>query len=223
MKPLRFGSYSRRTTSAGMSRFVRLKSTTRKRRLWPPPRQRTVMRPWLLRPPCSRLPSVSAFTGGPFQSSLRSTITSWRWLGVTGLKVLSAIALDSRGHVDLRALGEGDDRFLVVRALAHEAAEALDLALDPQRVDRGHLHIEETLDRRLHLALVRVERHAEGHLVVLGGHGGLLGDHRLAHDLVHALAAELLLLARNDAEPTHLRRASRCSTAARVSTRVSRR
>src|SRR5262249_33919313 len=199
-------SYSSRTTSAGMSRFARLKSMMRKRRLCPPPRQRTVMRPLLLRPPCSRLPSVSAFTGGPFQSSLRSMITSWRWPGVTGLKVFSAIALDSPRHVDLRALGEGDDRFLVVGALAHEAAEALDLALDAQRVDRGHLDVEQALDRRLDLTLVGVEWHTEGHLVVLGRHGGLLGDHRPAHDLVHALAAELDLLAGNDAEPAHLRR-----------------
>ena len=34
-------------------------------RLWPPPRQRTVMRPGLLRPPLWFLPSVSALTGLP--------------------------------------------------------------------------------------------------------------------------------------------------------------
>src|ERR1700680_1786189 len=163
MKPLRFGSYSSRTTSAGMSRFERLKSMVRRRRLCPPPRQRTVMRPLLLRPPFSRLPSVSALTGGPFQSSLRSMMTSWRWPGVVGLKVLSAIALDPRRHVDLRALGEGDDRFLVVGALADEAAEALDLALDPERVHRGDLDVEQAFHSGLHRALVGVERHAEGH------------------------------------------------------------
>src|SRR4029077_18759765 len=196
-----FGSYSSRTTSAGMSRLARLKSMMRKRRLCPPPRQRTVMRPLLLRPPCSRLPSVSALTGGPFQSSLRSMMTSWRCPGVVGLKVLSAIALNSRRHVDLRALGEGDDRFLIVGALADEAAEALDLALDAQRIHRSHLDLEQAFHRGLHLALVGIERHPERHLVVLGDHGGFFRDHRLAHDLVHALAGELGLLAGDDTKP----------------------
>ncbi len=35
------------------------------RRLWPPPRKRTVMRPLLLRPPEEILPVVSALTGSP--------------------------------------------------------------------------------------------------------------------------------------------------------------
>src|SRR5229473_1600718 len=133
------------------------------------------MRPRLLRPPFSRLPWVSALTGRPFHSSLRSTMTSWRCPGVVGLKLLSAIASDSRGHVDLRALGEGDDRFLVVRAAAGRAAEALHLALDADGVDRGDLDLEQPLDRGLDLALVRGQRHAEGHLVVLRAHGRLLG------------------------------------------------
>src|SRR5690348_17691275 len=125
------------------------------------------MRPLLLRPPCSRLPSVSALTGRPFHSSLRSTMTSWRCPGVVGLKLLSAIASDSRSHVDLRALGEGDDRFLVVGAPAGGAAEALQLALDADGVDGGDLDVEQALDRGLDLALVGGQGHAEGHLVVL--------------------------------------------------------
>src|SRR5579864_1782514 len=146
------------------------------------------MWPWLLRPPCSRLPSVSFFTGGPFQSSLRSMMMSWRCPGVVGLKLLSAIASDPRRHVDLRSLGEGDDRLLDVGALPQRTAEALDLALDAQRVDRGHLDLEQALDRRFHLELVGVERYPERDLVVLGRHGRLLGDHRTPHDLVHAFA-----------------------------------
>src|SRR5579883_152594 len=182
-----------------------------------------VTRPVLLRPPFSRLPSVSALTGLPFHSSLRSTMTSWRWPGVVGLKLLSAIGSDSRRHVDLRALGQGDDRFLVVGALARRAAEALGLALDADRVDGLDLDIEEALDRRLELALVRRQGHAERDLVVLGAHRRFLGDHRRAHEIVHLLAGELHRLARNDSEPAHLRRASRCCTASRVSTSVSRR
>src|SRR5690349_13603040 len=124
------------------------------------------MRPVLLRPPLLRRPSVSALTGSPFQSSPRSTITSWRCEGVVGLKVFNAIGSDTRRHVDLLALGEGDDRLLVIGALADAAAETLHLALDPQRVDRGDLDVEQALDRRLDLALGRFQRHAEGHLPV---------------------------------------------------------
>src|SRR5580692_12356193 len=144
-KPLRLGSYSRRCTSPDMSRLARLKSTVRRRCLWPPPRRRTVMRPWLLRPAFSRLPSVSALIGLPFHSSRRSTMISWRWPGVVGLKVLSAIRSDPCRHVDLLPLGEGDDRFLVVGTLAELAAKALGLALDADGVDGRDLDLEQPL------------------------------------------------------------------------------
>ena len=50
------------------------------------------MRPWLLRPPVAGLPTVSALTGLPFHSSLRSTRMVPRRLAVTGLKFFSAIS-----------------------------------------------------------------------------------------------------------------------------------
>src|SRR5215213_6476988 len=93
MKAVRFGSYSSRSTVAGMSTFVRLKSTTRYDCLWPPPRKRTTMRPVLLRPPEECLPSVKLLTGLPLYSAERSTITSWRWPGVVGLYVFNAIVV----------------------------------------------------------------------------------------------------------------------------------
>src|SRR5579863_2001895 len=142
MKAVRFGSYSRRSTVAGTSVLPRLKSTMRYLRLLPPPRRRIVMRPVLLRPPFSRRPSVSALTGLPFHNSLRSTMTSCRCDGVVGLKLLSAIGSDPRRHVDPRALLERDDRLLVVRPPADAAAEALGLALHPQRVDGRHRDLE---------------------------------------------------------------------------------
>src|SRR4051794_23121876 len=114
-----------------------------------------MMRPVLLRPPLARFPSVSALTGSPFHSSLRSTMTSCRCEGVVGLKLLSAIGSDPRRHVDRRALGERDDRLLCIGALAKAAAEALHLALGADRIDRGDLDLEEPFDRRLHLALRR--------------------------------------------------------------------
>src|SRR5579875_3946933 len=112
------------------------------------------MRPRLLRPPCSRLPTVKALTGPPFHSSLRSIRTVCRRVGVTGRNVLSAIALDSRGHVDLRPFGQSDDRLLVVGAPAGAAAHHLALALDPHGVDGLDLDLEQALDRRLDRTLV---------------------------------------------------------------------
>src|SRR5579862_1593435 len=116
MNAVRFGSYSSRSTVAGVSSVFRLKSMIRYRRLWPPPRQRIVVRPVLLRPPFWRKPSVSALTGLPFHNSPRSTMTRWRCEGVVGLKVLSAISSDPRGDVDARAFGQGHDRLFVIRA-----------------------------------------------------------------------------------------------------------
>src|SRR6478672_655716 len=110
------------------------------------------MRPRLLRPPVPRLPSVRFLTGPPDHSSLRSTSTNWRRPGLDGLYVFNAIALNSRGHVDLRPFGQGHDRFLVIGALAGTAAEALGLAFDEDGVHRRDLHVEEALDGDLHRA-----------------------------------------------------------------------
>ena len=63
MRAERFGSYSMDATLAGMSRLSRLKSITRHWRRLPPPRCRTVMRPWVLRPPDFRSDTFSARTG----------------------------------------------------------------------------------------------------------------------------------------------------------------
>ena len=85
MKPERLGSYSSRSTVAVTSNLRRLKSTRRRRRLWPPPRWCAVMWPWLLRPPVSDLPLVRAFTGLPFHRPDRSTMTSCLSEGVIAL------------------------------------------------------------------------------------------------------------------------------------------
>src|SRR5258707_13814450 len=127
--------------------------------------RRAVMWPWLLRPPDLRRPSVSALTGSPLCMSERSTMTSWRWLGVVGLNVLSAIASDSRRHVDGVALGQGHHRPLEIRALPDMALEPLGLAHHAQRVDRGHLDVDHAFDGGLDLRLGGLERDPEGHLV----------------------------------------------------------
>src|SRR5579872_6770531 len=106
------------------------------------------MWPWLLRPPVSLLPRVSAFTGLPFQRPVRSTITSCRIDGVIGLKLLRAIprspVLQARGHVDLVTFGQRDDRFLPVAPRAGAAAKHLLLALHRDGVHGPHLDLEQT-------------------------------------------------------------------------------
>src|ERR1700745_3586628 len=185
MKPVRFGSYSSRSTTAGTSTLSRLKSTMRSAFLWPPPRKRTVMRPVLLRPPVDSLPSVRALTGFALLRGGRLTMTSWRWPGVVGLYVFSAIACvasESGGHVDAVALFEGHDRPLGVRLRTEIAAEHLGLALAHQRFDALDLDVEQLLDRFLDLRLGGLARHLEQHLVVLGGERRLLGHDRRDDD-----------------------------------------
>src|SRR6266516_2584076 len=63
MRAERFGSYSIAATFAGTPGLLRLKSILRYARLWPPPRCRTVSRPWLLRPPLLRSGSSNDFSG----------------------------------------------------------------------------------------------------------------------------------------------------------------
>ena len=76
-------------------------------------------------------------------------MTSWRCDGVVGLKVFSAIG-QFQPYIPvvtsiLLALGQRHDRLLVVGAPARPAPEALDLALDADRVDRRHLDLEQRL------------------------------------------------------------------------------
>src|SRR3546814_7738065 len=113
-------------------------------------------------------PSINFLTGSPFQRSLRSISTRLRRPGVFGLKFLSAIALDPRGHVDAVTFVESHESLLHVGALADLAAEALRLALVAQRVDGLHLHLEDLLHCRLDLRLAGIQRHHEGDLVEIG-------------------------------------------------------
>src|SRR3954451_16826677 len=113
------------------------------------------MRPVFPRPPVECLPSVSALIGAPLCNVERSIVTNWRWLGVVGLYVLSAITRSSQPgrHVDLVALFEGHDRALAVRALAKTALEHFLLAFAHQRVDALDLDVEQFLHRFLDLRL----------------------------------------------------------------------
>src|SRR3546814_5042552 len=90
-------------------------------------------------------------------SSELSISTRLRRPGVVGLKFLSAIALDPRGHVDAVTFVESHESLLHVGALADLAAEALRLALVAQRVDGLHLHLERSEEHTSELqSLMRI-------------------------------------------------------------------
>src|SRR6201994_1787474 len=138
-------------------------------------------------------------------------MTSWRWPGVVGLYVFSAIACvasESGGHVDAMALFEGHDRALDVRLRTEIAAEHLGLALADQRVDALDLDVEQLLDRFLDLRLGRLRGHLEKDLVVLRGDRRPFGHDRRQD---HVVVARLDVL-------RHLKRASSASMAALVRT-----
>src|SRR4051812_31036570 len=85
MRAERFGSYSISRTVAGVAYLLRLKSMMRYFRLWPPPRRRVEMWPWLSRPPDFLRGSVSDFSGVLRVISAKSETLRKRVPLVTGL------------------------------------------------------------------------------------------------------------------------------------------
>ena len=91
MRALRFGSYSIAATLAGIPSLLRLKSTIRYCCLWPPPRWRAVLRPWLLRPPVGGLGASSDFSGRSRVISAKSETVWNRRPALVGLRERSAM------------------------------------------------------------------------------------------------------------------------------------
>ena len=86
MRAVRLGSYSMAATTAGMPALSRLKSIDRDTLACaPPPMNRDVMRPVLLRPPVRFLPFTSDFSGVSLVMSSRDTTVWNRRVGVVGL------------------------------------------------------------------------------------------------------------------------------------------
>src|SRR5262249_32076133 len=137
------------------------------------------------RPPVLLSPSIRLFSGLPLCSSCLSTSTTPRRAGEGGLNCFSAIS-EPRRDVDGLAFGQGDDGLLHVGAAANLATEALGLALHVEGVDLDHVDLEEVLDRLGDLGLGGVLGDAEDHLVLLGQHRRLLGDHRSEDGVVVA-------------------------------------
>ena len=144
-----------------------------------------VMRPWLLRPPLLRMPSVSALTGWPFHSSVRSTMTSWRWRRRGRLECLECHALQIPVVTSIvMALGQGHDRLLADPARwPRRPRKRLVLPSRRSVLTAVTLTLKRPSTAALISRLGRVERHAEGHLVVLGAQGRLLGDDRRADQM----------------------------------------
>src|SRR4051795_13384003 len=84
----------------------------------------------------------------------------------------------SSEDVDALTLRQADDRSLGVGSLAGPEAGATRLARAVDRVDAGHLDVEDLLDRDLDLGLVGARTHQEGVLVRVEEPVALLADHR---------------------------------------------
>src|SRR5205814_7933420 len=183
MRDVRFGSYSTAATLAGMPNFSRRKSIRRYRRLCPPPCQRLVMWPLLLRPPVRRNGSSSDFSGSVFVTSAKSETERNRVPGVIGRNCRMPIS--ALEHGDRVAFFERDDRLVPGRAPAGPAG-GKPTGATPGAHDEGahvgHGDLEQRLDGRADLRLGRGRVHAESVLFAsLVGRRGFLGDDR-AHD-----------------------------------------
>src|SRR5690348_18015419 len=148
MRDVRFGSYSIPATFARMPNLFRRKSIRRYWRLCPPPCQRLVMWPLLLRPPVRRSGSTSDFSGSVLVISAKSDTERNRVAGVTGLNC--RIPISALEHRDRVTLFEGHDRFFPRRATAracHTEPPGAPPGAHHQRPDVGHRDLEERLDR----------------------------------------------------------------------------
>src|SRR5450432_4586942 len=159
----------------------------RKRRLWPPPRKREVMRPLLLRPPVLEIAAVSFFWGWfPCDSSAKSGATRPRLPGVVALCGRRPMALDSLldafEELDVLAGGNGDHGLLPVGTSSHVASHLLLLAAHHRGADREHVDVPELLDGVADLDLVGVARDLEQELRL----------QRLGIDLAVSLTTRLL-------------------------------
>src|SRR6516165_2959592 len=143
-------------------------------------------------------------------------MTSCRWDGVVGLKVFNAIASDSCRHVDPLTLAEPDDRLLIVRTSPDATSKTLQLAPNPDRIDRNYLDLEQPFDGCPNLTLRGGQWHAKDYLVVFGDVRRLFGDHRRADDVEHPLPRQRRSSVRRHAEAAHLTLAPRCRTASRA-------
>src|SRR3989454_5795526 len=177
MRHVRFGSYSIAVTLAGTPSFSGRKSRRRYWGVWPPPRQRVVMCPLLLRPPVFVSGSTSERSGSVFVTSAKSETDRKRVALVTGLNC--RMPMSALEDLDRVAFLQRDDRLLPRAAGSRVAPVGAPLGAHHQRAHVGHRHLEQRLDRRLDLRLGRLRVAPEGvRLVGLKRRRGFLGDQR---------------------------------------------
>src|SRR3990170_7638152 len=154
MRAVRLGSYSIAATLPGTPNLSRLKSIMRMLRRAPPPRWRTVMRPWLLRPDCCLRGTVSRRSGVFLVISSKVKPVMPRRPGEVGLNCFVGIALDPLENLDRVALGERHNRLLPAPRLGDACAHAALLAAHVHRVDVSNVDLERRLDGVADLRLV---------------------------------------------------------------------
>src|SRR5690606_6779985 len=157
--------------------------------LCPPPRNRAVMRPMLLRPPDFLIGASSGFSGSLRVISAKSDVVMKRREGVYGRYFLLGMSLppslrEALELLDLLTGLEGHDGLEPVLRAAREPAEALDLAAHLDEVHLRDVDVEDRLDGLLDLDAVRLRVHVERVLAVLHGHDGLLRQDRGDDDVV---------------------------------------
>src|SRR6266540_1422111 len=183
MRADRFGSYSMEATLPGTPVLSRRKSIRRRRRLAPPPRWRTVIRPWLFRPAWRRRGATRDFWGFERVISSKLCPLAPRRPGEVGLYCLIG-TLDALEQLDLVAGGERDYGLLPIRPVLDAVApRPARLAFHDHYVDIYHFDIEPFFDRILDLYLVRFPTHLEHVLVLAAKARGLLRNHRPDHDI----------------------------------------
>src|SRR6185295_3376831 len=193
MRADRFGSYSMAFTVAGIPSFSRRKSMSRSMRLCPPPRCRTVMRPYTLRPVLFRSGESRLFSGVDLVMSSLTTNVMYRRAGEVGLTDRMGMTLGSLHELDLVTGGQCHHGLLPPAPPAFKAAHALPLALAGSRSNGGHLDAEDLLHRLANLHLVGARRHLEGHHVEIFLLLHALLGHERAHQhrpgILHDLSA----------------------------------
>src|SRR5579859_4427830 len=95
------------------------------------------------------------------------------------------------GHVDGLAILQAHIRFAPAVTATGTEPERFDLAFDVHQVDRFDLDVEQRLDRRLDLLLVRILRNLENVLVVLGQARTLFRHMRRAQHAVQVFVLDL--------------------------------
>src|SRR5919201_5636708 len=140
MRAERLGSYSMVATRAGTPSLSRLKSMRRYRRLWPPPRWRVVMRPWLLRPDFDLRGRRSGLCGSVVVMSSNATTDMPRRPGDVGLYRLIAIVLHRPEEIfDGLPACKRHDGLLPGGRIAAARPGAHSFGPHGHRIDRSHL------------------------------------------------------------------------------------